>query len=173
MATGRSNYLTKQAGEYIVAAELSRRGFVATTFTGNVPSYDIVAVVAVDDKGGHALVQVKPVAADSWQLTLSQFADVVFDGPKQIIRGQLPDPYPNLICVMVQVAPADSERHDRFYVLPWRELARIVIDGHTKYLAKPEPGKNFYFLLDWENLIPVRRVLFKLAVAKLPAEAPS
>jgi len=36
MATGRSNYLTKQAGEYLVAAELSRRGFIATTFTGNV-----------------------------------------------------------------------------------------------------------------------------------------
>jgi hypothetical protein len=48
MASGRSDYLTKQAGEYIVAAELSRRGFVATTFTGNVPSYDIVAV----DAGG-------------------------------------------------------------------------------------------------------------------------
>ena len=133
VATGRGNYLTKQAGEYIVAAELSRRGFVATTFTGNVPSYDIVAV---DDHGGHALVQVKAIAADSWQLTLSQFAEVVFDGPKQIIRRQLPDPYPNLICVMVQIAPADSERRDRFYVLPWHELARIVIDGHTKYLAK-------------------------------------
>jgi hypothetical protein len=46
MATGRSNYLTKQTGEYLVAAELSRRGFIATTFTGNVPHYDIVAVRA-------------------------------------------------------------------------------------------------------------------------------
>src|SRR3990170_1995026 len=110
MATGRSNYLTKQTGEYIVAAELSRRGFIATTFTGNVPSYDIVAV---DDQGGHALVQVKAIAANSWQLTLSQFADVAFDGPKQVIRGQLPDPYPHLICVMVQLAPADSGRPDR------------------------------------------------------------
>jgi hypothetical protein len=133
VATGRGNYLTKQAGEYIVAAELSRRGFITTTFTGNVPSYDIVAV---DDGGGHALVQVKAVAADSWQFTVKQFADVVFDGPKQIIRAQLPDPYPNLICVMVQIAPADSGRRDRFYVLPWRELARIVIDRYAKYLAK-------------------------------------
>ena len=53
MATGRSTYLTKQTGEYLVAAELSRREFIATTFTGNVPSYDIVAV---DDRGGHVLV---------------------------------------------------------------------------------------------------------------------
>jgi hypothetical protein len=133
MATGRSNYLTKQTGEYVVAAELSRRGFIATTFTGNVPSYDIVAV---DDRGGHALVQVKAIAAGSWQLNLGQFADVEFDGPKQIIRGQLDDPYPDLVCVMVQLAPPDSGRPDRFFVLPWRELARIVIAGHTTYLAK-------------------------------------
>ena len=59
MATGRGNQLTKQAGEYIVAAELSRRGFVATTFTGNVPADDIVAV---DDQGGQALVQVKAIS---------------------------------------------------------------------------------------------------------------
>ena len=54
--TGRSKYLTKQAGEYLVAAELSRRGYIATTFTGNVPYYDIIAV---DDRGGHVVVQVR------------------------------------------------------------------------------------------------------------------
>jgi len=37
MATGRSNKLVGQTGEYLVAAELSRRGYIATTFTGNVP----------------------------------------------------------------------------------------------------------------------------------------
>ena len=53
MKTGRSKYLTKQAGEYLVAAELSRRGYIATTFTGNVPDYDIIAV---DDSGGVDLI---------------------------------------------------------------------------------------------------------------------
>ena len=133
MATGRSNYLTKQTGEYIVAAELSRRGFIATTFTWNVPSYYIVAV---DAQGWHALVQVKAIAGDSWQLSVGHFADVAFEGPKQIIQGQLDDPYPDLVCVMVQIAPPDSGRVDRFFVLPWRELGRIVIDGHSRYLAK-------------------------------------
>ena len=74
MATGRSNYLTKQTGEYLVAAELSRRGFIATTFTGNVPSYDIVAV----GRGGNtALVQVKGdcvriVAVERWEVCQRQ-----------------------------------------------------------------------------------------------------
>jgi hypothetical protein len=53
MKTGRGKYLTKQAGEYLIAAELSRRGYIATTFTGNVPDYDIIAV---DDCGGHVVV---------------------------------------------------------------------------------------------------------------------
>jgi hypothetical protein len=35
MATGRSNKLVGRTGEYLVAAELSRRGLVATTVTGN------------------------------------------------------------------------------------------------------------------------------------------
>jgi len=43
MATGRSNKLVGQTGEYLVAAELLRRGLIATTFTGNVPHYDIIA----------------------------------------------------------------------------------------------------------------------------------
>ena len=154
MATGRGNYLTKQAGEYIVAAELSRRGFIATTFTGNVPSYDIVAV---DDQGGHALVQVKAIAVDTWQLNVGQFADIAFDGRKQVIRGQLDDPYPDLICVMVQIAPPDSGRTDRFFVLPWRELGRIVIACHSRFLAKhggvrPRSPKSLHTAVHLEEL---------------------
>jgi hypothetical protein len=133
MATGRSNYLTKQTGEYIVAAELSRRGFIATTFTGNVPSYDIVAV---DEQGGHALVQVKAIQGHSWQLDAGDFAEIEMNGQQQIIRAPRNDPYPDLICVMVQIAAADSGRADRFFVLPWRELGGIVIKHHSDFLAK-------------------------------------
>lgn len=51
MSNGRGNQLTKQVGEYLVAAELARRGFLAATFTGNVPHYDILAT----DAGGCTL----------------------------------------------------------------------------------------------------------------------
>src|SRR5262249_39805385 len=64
MATGRQNYLTKQTGEYLVAAELSRRGLIATTFTGNVPHYDIIAS---NEHGKHVSVQVKASRGSSWQ----------------------------------------------------------------------------------------------------------
>lgn len=181
MATGRGNQLTKQAGEYIVAAELSRRGFVATTFTGNVPAYDIVAV---DDQGGHALVQVKAIAGESWQFNVKHFCDVVFEGPKQIVRGPLAAPYPDLICVMIQLAPADSERRDRFYVLTWRELARIVTNGHAAYLAKhggvrPREPTSLHSavkpaaLARWENRWDVIKKRVKPAAKALQATAGS
>ncbi len=44
MATGRDIQLTRQIGEYLAAAELGRRGWVATTFTGSLPGFDILAV---------------------------------------------------------------------------------------------------------------------------------
>ncbi len=133
MASGRNNYLTKQTGEYLVAAELSRRGLIATTFTGNVPNYDIVAV---DDSGGHVLVQVKTIAANSWQLNVSQFADIVFDGRSQVIKGELAEPYPGLVCVLVQLAKVDSGLVDRFFVLPWRELCQVIVTTHSEYLGR-------------------------------------
>jgi hypothetical protein len=131
--TGRSKYLTKQAGEYLVAAELSRRGYIATTFTGNVPYYDIIAV---DDCGGHSVVQVKAIAGTSWQFNVTDFADIEIKGQKQIVRCAREEPYPDLVCVLVQVARAATGTRDRFYVLPWRDLCRVIVDGHAKYLAK-------------------------------------
>ena len=35
MPSGRNNQLLGATGEYLVAAELCRRGLIATTFTGN------------------------------------------------------------------------------------------------------------------------------------------
>jgi hypothetical protein len=40
------------------------------------------------------------------------------------------------MCVLVQLARAGSGGQDRFYVLPWRELCRAIVDHHTNYLAK-------------------------------------
>jgi Holliday junction resolvase-like predicted endonuclease len=64
MTTGRNNKLAGATGEYLVAAELSRRGMIATTFTGNVPHYDIIAS---DETGRHVSVQVKASRGTSWQ----------------------------------------------------------------------------------------------------------
>jgi len=133
MASRQNTHLTNQMGHDRVKAELSRRGFIVTNSTGKRPAY---ISVAVDDEGRYAQVQVKAMTADKWQLNIGRYADVAFEGRKQIIRGQLDDPYPDLVCVMVQIAPRDSGRADCFFVLPWHELGQIVIEGHRRWLAK-------------------------------------
>lgn len=52
---------TGQAGEYFVAAEICRRGATATTFTANMPGYDIVA----GDAAGNRQVQISVKAKNS------------------------------------------------------------------------------------------------------------
>jgi hypothetical protein len=42
-ASGRNNQLTRQVGEHLVVAELARLGYVATPFSGNVPTFDLLA----------------------------------------------------------------------------------------------------------------------------------
>lgn len=73
MATGRDVQLTRQIGEYLAAAELGRRGWIATTFTGSLPGFDILAV----NPDGRVLeVQIKAIRSASWQLNAGQFLDI-------------------------------------------------------------------------------------------------
>ena len=83
MATGRSNKLVGQTGEYLVAAELSRRGLIATTFSGNVPHYDIIAS---DEAGRHVSVQGKASRGSSWRFgDVTHYCGLRFDGRRQIV----------------------------------------------------------------------------------------
>jgi hypothetical protein len=128
--SGRSNQLTKQVGEYLVAAEVCRRGFIATTFTGNVPFYDIVASNAT---GGHQAIQVKAINGGSWQFDVRQFAEVTLEGSRQVIGAPVPPSYPNLVCVFVRLRETGT---DDFYILMWESLQSIVTEAHRAFLAR-------------------------------------
>ena len=77
MATGRSNQLIKQIGEYLVACELARRGLLVATFSGNVPDFDLIAT---DLKGSSYPIQVKTIKGGSWQFSIDKFVDIAFEG---------------------------------------------------------------------------------------------
>ena len=125
MTTGRSNKLVGQTGEYLVAAELSRRGLIATTFTGNVPHYDIIAS---DEAGRHVSVQVKAGRAGSWQFgNITQYCEITFDGKRPIVGGMQPCPVRRLIVIFVRIA---EDGDDRFYILTWRRLRDLLVQGH-------------------------------------------
>ena len=131
MATGRSNKLVGQTGEYLVAAELSRRGLIATTFTGNVPHYDIIAS---NEGGKHVSVQVKASRGSSWQFgDITQFCNISFKGKHQIVGKPKRCPVQRLVVVFVMI---DAGGADRYYILTWRTLRDLIVRGHKAYLAR-------------------------------------
>lgn len=131
MASGRSNKLVGQTGEYLVAAELSRRGLIATTFTGNVPYYDIIAS---DETGKHVSVQVKASQGSTWQFgDISKFCKISFKDKCQIVGANQKCPVQRLIVVFVML---DKKGTDNFYILTWRQLQNILVREHKAYLAK-------------------------------------
>jgi hypothetical protein len=128
--SGRNNKLVGQTGEYLVAAELSRRGYIATTFTGNVPDYDIIASSVA---GKHVSVQVKASSGSSWQFgDVSRFFEITFKGKRQIVGRRKKCPVQRLVVVFVAIDPKGK---DRFYVLTWDELRDYLWKGHKAYLA--------------------------------------
>jgi hypothetical protein len=152
MATGRHTQLTKQIGEYLVAAEVCRRGFIATTFTGNVPHYDIIAS---NSTGGHQAIQVKAISSDSsWQFDIRVFVDVQLEGQRQIIGRPVVPPYPGLVCVLVRLREYGT---DDFYVLTWEDLQTAAIAAHRDYLGqhggiRPKKPDSFHISIRPEML---------------------
>jgi hypothetical protein len=133
MTTGRHNKLVGQTGEYLVAAELSRRGLIATTFTGNVPHYDIIAS---NELGKHISVQVKAAWSKggktvSWQFNIRTFCDVTFKGKKQVFGKACPVPVLNLMVVLVR---CDESGQDSFYVCRWEELRDVILKSHLAFM---------------------------------------
>ena len=129
MATGRSNQLIKQVGEYLVACELARRGLLVATFSGNVPDFDLIAT---DFNGSSCPIQVKTIKGGSWQFSIEKFAEITFDGRKQIIGDKKPLPIPQLVCVFVLAAEKYGE--DQFFVLNWSKVQDIVIANYRRWL---------------------------------------
>ena len=153
MASGRSNKIVGQTGEYLVAAELGRRGLIATTFTGNVPHYDIIAS---DEKGKHVSVQVKAGRGTSWQLNISHYCEITFQENKQIVGRATECPVQDLVVVFVRIA---QDGNDKFYILRWPILRDILKRNHKKYLARhngtrPKSWKSVHTAIYEKHLAP-------------------
>jgi hypothetical protein len=128
--TGREMQLTKQVGEYLVCAELCRNSFIATTFSGNVPLFDILAT----DKGGQTRhVQVKTINNGDWQFKADDFLDItVSDNGIQTINGKkIIDK--DLVYVLVKLM---TQGKDDFYILKIQELQNIIYRSYDGWLKK-------------------------------------
>lgn len=152
MATGRDTQLTRQLGEYLVAAELARRDLIATTFTGNIPHFDILAA---SSDGRSVPIQVKAIRGGGWQFDARKFVDIRLEGDRQFLGSMKPAPQPNLVCVFVLVGHAGS---DRFFLFDWADLQRIVVDGYRAYLksksgVRPRKRDSYHAAVTPDHLL--------------------
>lgn len=130
MATGRNMQLTKQVGEYLVSAELCRRGLISTTFTGNVPKLDILAI---DKKLQTIPIQVKTITGGSWQFNASTFLDIEISSNKiQTVKRKRTLSNPELICIFVKLK---EQNRDEFYIFRIKDLQHIIYKNYTEYLS--------------------------------------
>ena len=110
--------LTGVAGEYFVAAELSRQGYVATLTLRNTRGVDILASNA--DASKTVTIQVKANAGKKAYWILSEKAEG--------------DTAEDLFYVFVRLN--GSEAPD-YYVVPRAEVAKYVTEKHKAWLAAP------------------------------------
>lgn len=147
MSRGRNNHLTGQIAEHLVVSELGRRGFAATGFSGNVPTFD---VLAVDKKCRVVPIQVKATTADNWitRATTWMNVDLEKDGLTQRSSGPTSLSTPNLIYVCVKIASHGSNQRDRYFVLAMKDLQQVCIKAYTDWMdtiswKRPKNPKSF------------------------------
>ena len=131
MATGLSNKLTGQIGEYLCCAELGRRGLIATTFTGNVPQYDLLVC---NENLVTESVQVKTSRSDSWRSQADLWLNIEIDdeNKRQINLGKRDVSNPALIYICVSLG---SDRGgDRFFVCQKKDIQSACITSYTRWM---------------------------------------
>lgn len=130
MASQKDTQTTGQVGEYLVAAELCRLGYIATTFTRNVPLFDILAIK--DNKKAHP-IQVKTISGSTWQFDAKKFLDISITGNVQTVVGKKKLENPELLLFMVRLVELGK---DEFYLLRIKDLQEMIFQDYTAYLKK-------------------------------------
>lgn len=157
MATGISTKLAGQVGEYLVCAELGKRGLIATSFTGNVPEFDLLVA---DNNLNTLPIQVKASRSGNWPTRADLWIDIVIDDDSkvQIDRGDQVIPYPDLIYVCVLIADPEKYEHDRYFILKKSDLQKICATNYRSWMdtqqwKRPKNYKsldNRYYVKDLE-----------------------
>jgi hypothetical protein len=153
MPSGYNNQQTKQTGEYLVAAELCRRGLVATTFTGNMPQFDLLAATA---NGDQFAVQVKTSNVGTWRFSIDRFADVTFDRQRRQSVGPVKScQFDRLVYVLVDVS--GRTQNDRFFVVSYDDLAQRLVSAYKEWLEerggkRPKSPRSLHTVITFEEL---------------------
>ncbi len=135
MGSGYRNNLAKQIAEHLVCAELGRRDFVATPFSGNVPIFDVL----VADASGHALpIQVKASRSTKWPSNALDWMDIEVDLQTGVQKylGRKSLSTPTLVYVCVALAPLNSTNLDRFFILTMANLQDCCVRHYKTWMEQ-------------------------------------
>lgn len=157
MSKGRNNKLSGQVGEYLVCAELGRRGYIATSFTGNVPEFDLIVA---NEELKTIPLQVKTSRSDNWPTKANLWIDLEIDesNKKQIDKGNCKITNPELIFVCVALTEPGKDKKDRFFILKKRQIQRICARNYRKWMnlhnwKRPKNYKSLDNRYNIEDLI--------------------
>ncbi len=117
-----STGLSGVAGEYLVAAELSRRGYIASITLRNTRGIDILASNADATRSVGIQVKTNQRSSRSWVLT---------DKVERPVRSELAE---NLFFVFVCLNDLGAPS---FHVVSRKDVAQYCHESHQQWLATP------------------------------------
>ena len=133
MAKARRNLLAGRLAEHLVCAELSRLGLIATTFTHNVPVYD---VLATNEECRTVPIQVKATRDKYWRTSATDWMNINRIKEEQIQKFEGRKELSPLNPVWVCVAIGEHRVDDLFFIMTQYKLQEILIKNYTQELDR-------------------------------------
>ena len=158
MATGFSNKVVGQTGEFAVCAQLGKLGLVATPFAGNVPHFD---VIATNEALRSVPIQVKAsFGNDTWVLGDARNwlqIDLSAETGRQTITGLKEIPHPDLITIYIWLSK-EAGGVDRFFILRKSEVQGIALKCYSEWLRKhdgirPRKPDSFHLAISISDIV--------------------
>ena len=129
----KTNVLTGSAGEYFVAAELSRRGVVAALTMSGTDAFDILAV----NKAG---------CSCSIQVKTTQYEKKL----RWLLSSKDENPKANFY---VFVNLNGTEKQPDYYIMPATEVAAAIKEEHETWLATPKRAGTAHKPINMRQII--------------------
>jgi hypothetical protein len=120
-----TSVLSGVAGEYFVAAELSRRGYVASITLRNTRGIDILASNANATRSVGIQVKTRQDAGTDWVLTKKA---------EELPEGDVAE---NLFYVFVSL---NGRGTPSFHIVARETVAKYIADDHRRWLSTPGRG---------------------------------
>jgi hypothetical protein len=132
-----SRQFSKQLSEYLVVAELARRGIFATPFSGTIPDYDIL----VFKRGKSTPVQVKSSTIGNIKVFNVEYDYLIIEQEEgnshvSVSKREMAQWKKDLIFVIIFIG--DKLGEDSFYICNNSDIQEIIYNNYVSVLQRHE-----------------------------------